>query len=277
MHALYAVMLYLVSAQGNAVSSDSQDFTNWVRRGRAEYLAGRFTAAEPLFLAALRAVKPGDEGARATTLNELGDVYVNEDEIAKAESVYLESLNIFKRIGDKKQTAVVLRNLGAVYSIERRDSDAERLLKQGLKLLKEPEPALRAQVLNTIGIIYYRQGKNNKAEKLFNQALELVSGSESPFDIAELLHNLGAIQFAKHRYEAAEAFLQRALHLTEMAQGASHPNIVFTLTAIGNLYTNIGKYDEAEQQYQRAIKILEPIQSQFDTRIARILPYITIT
>ena len=65
--------------------------------------------------------------------------------------------------------------------------------------------------------------------------------------------------------------MSRALALTEARVGLNHPDLIFTLSALGVLYTGTGRYDDAVAQFQRALKIVEPQAEDFDTRIARLL------
>ena len=274
LRSLCAVMLCCALVETNAMASENPGYVNLLLRGRAEYHDGRFLAAEPLYLAALRALQPGDQTERAATLAELGDVYVNQDEVSKAERVYAESLAIYERLSSKNSVALLLSFLAGIYSLEGRDDDALRLLQRALKLSKTNPPAsasLTAQVLNCLGIVYYRQGKTSKAETVFNEALQLISTLEAGFDTAQLLNNLGTVYYTMHKFQKAEDRFQQALKITETKLGLVHPDLTFTLTGLGVLYTQTGRYAEAEAQYQRALKILEPGGADFETKIARLL------
>jgi tetratricopeptide (TPR) repeat protein len=90
-------------------------------------------------------------------------------------------------------------------------------------------------------------------------------------NLGEFLNNLGNVYQAEHRYGEAESSLKQALKYIEAELGASHPELIFTLSSLGGLYTATARYADAEQQYQRALAILEPFGSDFDTRIARLL------
>ena len=75
---------------------------------------------------------------------------------------------------------LLLRNLGALYSLQRRDDDALRVLQQALKLAKTNPGVshdLIPQVLDSFAILYVRQGNLGKAESFLNQALQAASVS----------------------------------------------------------------------------------------------------
>jgi len=278
--AAYLILLCSIISPANAAPIQNEDRLNLLLQGRAEYRSGHYEAAETFFIAALRSIQRTDERQYAATLVELGDVYLNEEQLSNAERVYVQSLGIYQRLSDKKRTALIFRNLGTVYSLERRDDDALWALNRAFKLAGGTSvsgASFTAQLLNSLGIAYYRQGNNDKAEAFFNQALRMVSGSGIQFDTAELLNYLGAVYSAKHQYQKAEYFLQQAMTMTESRVGPLHPELTFTLTALGALYTETGRYAEAEDQYQQALKILEPDKLVLATRIARVLQALSVT
>src|SRR5689334_8874148 len=101
------------------VAADSNlDYSNLMEKGRAEYRSGQFAAAAASLNSALRALARSDYPERAKALAALGDVYISGDELPKADQVYRESLALYEKLDDKRQTAVVLRDLGAVYSLQ---------------------------------------------------------------------------------------------------------------------------------------------------------------
>ena len=255
-------------------------YVQFLRQARAEYLRGRFSASEKLFLSALGSLQQSQERERASVLVELGSIYAAKDEMQKAERALSESLAIYKRLSDTMSTTVCLRNLGAIYSLEGRYDDALKTLQQALKLTKNSKPlvpSIAAQVLNSLGVLYFQQGKYGKAESFFNQAMELVSSTSSPLNSGEVLSNLAAVYHVKGHIDKAEDFYTRALKVTEAATGPSHPELTFTLSSLGVLYSETGRYTQAEIQYRRALAILETDKTAFETRIAKILQRLAVT
>jgi tetratricopeptide (TPR) repeat protein len=206
-------------------------------------------------------------------LSDLGDVYVNEDQLPKAEQVYAQALAIYKRLADDTREAMMLRNFGALYSLQRRDGEAVRALKESLKIARKAhsDSTLIGQILNSFGVAYYRQGSISKAEKFFTQALQTGSSADTLQYRANLLNNLGAVYHANREYANAEDYLKQALKITESLVGPEHPDLTFSLSALGVLYMDTGKYTKAEEQFLRALRILETGNSVFDTRTARLL------
>jgi tetratricopeptide (TPR) repeat protein len=269
---IYSVIVICGLLSANAAADRRLDSSQLFEQGRTEYLNGQFAAAAVSLNSALRGIDRSDYTVRARVLAMLGDVYTSEDELSKAEQVYRESLALYEKLDDKKETAHLLRDIAAVYSLQRRDDEALRLLQKALKLTRAIHATgLEAEVLNIMGVVYYRQHHNSRAEGFFKQALDVASKPQVSADVGEFLNNLGNVYQAEHKYGEAESSLKQALKYIEAELGASHPELIFTLSSLGSLYTATARYADAEQQYQRALAILEPVGSDFDTRIARLL------
>jgi len=261
-------------------AGERSDYSQLMQQARAEYVGGHFVASEKLIVAAIQALQPGEDSLRAAALAELGDVYVSEDELFKAENAYSESLAVYRRLSDKTNTASLLQELGTLYSLQNRYDDALQLLQQALRLTKTlpgSNASLMASALDGLGMTYYRQGKTDKAGRFFNQALRLISASGVKFKTSALLVNLGVVYIAKRKFQEAEDVLKQALKDVEAEVGPQHPDLIFVLTALGVLYTDSGRYAEAEGEYLRALHILELRKPDTDTRIARILHRLSIT
>jgi tetratricopeptide (TPR) repeat protein len=263
------VLCCVFVVSGNA--AENPEFLRLMEKARAEYLSGNFGVSETFLLAALRALQETEQPQRAATLVDLGDVYVYKEDLPKAVLAYEEALKLYMRLGDDESVTRVLRSVGATYSLQRRDKDAKRSLNEALKLAKKlpMNVALTAEVTNSLGVLYYRTGNNSKAEKLFNNVLEMVSTSGVAFDTGPTLNNLGAVYHAKRDFRKAEHFLKQALEIKEKQLGPAHYDLTIPLATLGIVYTDAGRYREAEDQFLRQLAILHRGGADFETRIAR--------
>jgi tetratricopeptide (TPR) repeat protein len=230
--------------------------------------------AERFFSEALAKLWDRVENQRAYVLADLGSAYDKQEIFLKAEKAYSESLSISKRMGQKNDCALMLHNLGMLYSRQGRNDDAARLLNKAQEYIKsnpDADPRVEAEVLNGIGVVSYRRGDNEKAVTYLNRALHAASTPGIQFDTAGIYNNLGAIYVAQRNYRQAEETLKRTLSMKEARLGPSHPNVVPTLNLLGLVYTETRRFAEAEDQYHRSIKILEPQSASFALRIAETL------
>jgi tetratricopeptide (TPR) repeat protein len=209
---------------------------------------------------------------RARILSDLGHVYLNQEQLPKAEQAYLASLKIYQQSRDMINSAVLLKDLGDVYSLQHRDKEALSVLNRAIKAARNApqDSVLMGHVLNSLGVVYFRQGKLNKAEDFLDQAVRTLPSTPGLYSKADLLNNLGVIYHAKRLFTKSEEYLLRALRLTEDAVGRSHPDLAITLSALALVYRDSGQFGKAEQQYERALAILgdAPV---FESRIARLL------
>jgi tetratricopeptide (TPR) repeat protein len=250
------------------------DYPTLIAQAQEEYRVAHFAAAGKLLAQALALVEPGDETRRGTTMAYLGNAYAAQEQFFEAERAYSEALAIRTRLGDKNGSARVLHDIAMLYSLETRYDDAMRLLKRAADRVKSasaPDPTIEALVLNGIGIIDYRQGKNGKAEDAFKAVMQKVSGSGIEFDTTSVLNNLGNVYIAQKKFKQAEELLQNVLEMKQTSFGPTHPSLVFTLLALGNLETDIGQYSKAEDQFQRALGILQARNENVDLLTARVL------
>jgi tetratricopeptide (TPR) repeat protein len=246
------------------------------RAGLAEYRAGHFERAEILLRNALAtALQNGDDYAAATAEVYLGDVYQNEDRLTEAEQVYSEALSLLRRIPNKSyEQALVLRNLGSVYSLNGRDSDAVKALQEASKLIKKDtrnEEALAAQVLNSLAMVYFRQGKTGKAETLLLRAITPADETAPTLGYAQILNNLGSVYQRRRKLDKAQKAFKQSLEITERELGASNVELAITLNNLASVYTEMRRYGDAEDLYRRAAVILEQTKPPLDAKIVRTL------
>jgi len=243
---------------------------------RNEYARGRFVEAEALLTRALEVV-PMQETQRARIVSDVADIQVNLDQLTKAEQNYRQALAIYKRLQDDAGVTMMLRNLGALYSLQGRDDDAREVLEKSLKLARKTrlDPVSIGRILNSFGVMYYRQGKIKEASKFFNEAFQTAS-AETLQNRGDLLNNMGAVYHALREYGKAEDYLKQALAITESIVGPEHPDTTLSLTPLGVLYIDMGKYAEAEKQFLRALRILNAHEPVLDTRVARLLHGLSI-
>lgn len=283
-----AIALALNALAGSCIYAQTQHYMDIRNAGRAEYRAGHFAAAEELLRNALIAASNAhDDAGIGTIQNDFGDVYVGEERLRDAEQSYVRAMEIFKKLQGKEfELAATLRNIGSVYSLQRRDDDALKILNQASKLpifrnpAKDPRlPSLTAEILNSKGIVLVRQGSLGKARTLFEEAIRTRSaaGIDGGVGDAQTWSNIGTIYLKQKRYALAEQPLLRSIEITERILGPSHPDLVLTLANLGEVYTQIGRYAEAMNQYDRCLAILRNSKPTLDGRIARILQLVSTT
>jgi tetratricopeptide (TPR) repeat protein len=132
--------------------------------------------------------------------------------------------------------------------------EAWRVLGMQQKKLGRNHPAV-ATSLNNLGLLYYLQKRNIEAERLLKRALRIARKTHSHPSLASMLHNLGVVYQARGNYAKAEPLLRRALGERERAFGPDHPEVVNSLNNLGIVYRKRHRFAQAERSLQRALVI----------------------
>jgi len=233
------------------------------------YNAGDYSQAEKYYLEAIdikEKIFGKDHPSYATSLNNLGLLYVKMGDYSQAEKYYLEAKNIFEKVlgKDHPDYAISLNNLGLLYNKMVNYSQAEKYYLEAKnireKVLGKEHPDY-ATSLNNLGSLYVKMGDYSQAEKYHLEAkniFEKVLGKDHP-DYAISLNDLGLLYFIMGDYSQAEKYYLEAKNIFEKVLGKDHSDYATYLNNLGSLYVNMGDYSQAEKYYLEAIDIKEKI------------------
>ena len=160
---------------------------------------------------------------------ERGECQDYQKEQALAIEYFSKAADLQNELGLEEHYASTLNNLAALYDSQGRYDQAEPLYLQALELCKrllgEDHPQVATSFNNLAGL-YESQGRYEQAEPLYLQALELrkrLLGEEHPY-VATTLNNLAGLYKSQGRYEQAEPLYLQALEILEQVLGDDHPN-----------------------------------------------------
>jgi CHAT domain-containing protein/tetratricopeptide (TPR) repeat protein len=265
--AVAVAFLATVGLMAAPVAVRSQDLQELPAQFEQQFQAGRYEEAERLGRRLLDVCEArfGENSPRcASTLNNLGIVYVSQGKYADAEGLYRRALAIREKAlgANDLGLARTLDNLATVYIYQAKYADAERLYERALAIEERALGANHPDVagtLSNLAVVYESQGKYADAEGLYRRALaiqEKALGADHP-DVARTLSNLAIVYRWQGKYAEAEGLYRRALAIREKALGADHPALAAPLVNLGIVYYFQGKYAEAEGLYRRALAIQE--------------------
>ena len=172
---------------------------------------------------------------------------------------YQEALGVLeaalKETGSKHRHAATLDQLGQLHTALGRFEDAERYYKEALD---EKERSLGkkhrdvAETLNNLADLYYLNGNPEHCESLYRRALEINKRDQLNIQVCRSLNGLALLENDAEDKIEAEKFLQRAIKIHQKAERRDMPYYATVLTNLGILYTNGGRYDEAEPLFEKA-------------------------
>jgi len=213
----------------------------------------------------------------ACILSNLGELYHLQGKYSEAESLFLRSHSIFKKLeGNHPNIAQILNNLAGIYKTQERYSEAEPMFIRALEIWErqtEIDIFNIALTLNNLGELYYLQGKYSEAEPMFIRALEIwkrKSEDDHPL-VAIILGNLAMFYKAQGEYSDAEQLCLQSLEIQKNCLGDEHLSVATSLNNLGDVYFLQGRYEEAETKFQSALKIWKNLLGDMHINIATCL------
>jgi tetratricopeptide (TPR) repeat protein len=156
-----------------------------------------------------------------------------------------------------------LTGLGDVLRIRGRYDDAEPWLREAIAL---GETALGADdedvvtAVNSLAVLFKYSGRFDDAAVLYARALAAAERSgASDESLATLLHNVGGLEHARGDYARGEPAARRSVELRERALGPDHPAVAADVAALAAIVDGLGRHDEAEAMYLRALATFERV------------------
>jgi len=242
-----------------------EDIVALYNRGVQNLLVGRFDRAIADFRSVVRA-----NVRFAPAHNSLGVCYLASGAPKKAVRHLEVAAQLDRAPEVARNLAVGLVQAGkpanAVALLERhlrtfpRDWDAQEALAGAYRKLGQPQPCMRtlsellkarletdadrkvlARLRNNLGVAYAELAQLDKAEEQFQASLILSERVPVPF------HNLARLYLSQGR-------VQKARRLFEQ-HAQKFPDDAVTLCVGGRVFERVGKYDDAEELYRRAIQV----------------------
>ncbi len=216
--------------------------------------AGRLDEAVTTFDEALSLGPPA--AIRADVERGLGMTHRLKGQLDVAESYLRTAYETAEALGDLRQKAKVLSQLGAVATTRGDYETAREILETGVDLANEigDEPVL-ANVLNDLAIVMASTEQYAEASSLFRQTYDIYLDRADLVGQSEAIGNLGATALKKGELDEAEVWLLQSVELGERL--GARRSIAADLTNLGGMAAQRGRFDEAAVFFDRAYGIAE--------------------
>ena len=210
-----------------------------------------------------------DETARV--LNSVGNFYMDRADYRNAAKYFEETLEIRRRLNNPKSTGIVLNNLGNASLGMEEYNKAIQYYKEASTIFREINFDIgTAATLTGMAIIYERMGNLESALEVYNEILKLRQKYDNPWELANTYSNMSIVyaqilkdsltktygrDFDEIIYrekinvdlEAAEKAVEYGTRALEIRREIDDKaGISTSLSNLGMLYSNLGKYSEAE-------------------------------
>jgi len=167
----------------------------------------------------------------------LGDVYFKDEQLDKAEKMYLSAIKV------DPEFTVTNRMLGRLYMQKGQWNDAVDYLERALN---QPNVINPVQLYNWLAYSEYRKGNLTKAEKAWLRALDIN-------DSDKIRMNLALIYKEGNRLDLAQASLLKVLEMNPKSRSAHFE--------LGDIYYKRNKFRKAREHFNEVIE-LEPLSDQ---------------
>ena len=202
----------------------------------------------------------GDYTQEASTLNNIGAVYIRLGQYSQALEQYQQALAISKAIGDRVGEGSVRSGIGAVYANLGQYSQALEEGQQALAISRSVGDRVREGVtLNNIGAAYDHLGQNPEALERFQQALAISREIGDRAGERTSLSNLGYALLVSGDVETATKILFEAVEVSESLRSSE----LADADKVSLLDTQLLTYEVLQQgliaqnQSERALEVAE--------------------
>lgn len=236
---------------------------------------GEYAKAEPLFKSALTIFENAlgsDDRFVADAVVRLAHCYYFQGKYDDAEDLYKRALKIrqTKLRADHPEVAESLNHLAWLYFKRGKFAQAEPLFKESLDIWERQSGLQRSYValsLNGLAALSRERGEYAESAEYLKKAVEarkdLLLQPQNGLDYAEAIENWALFYNATNDSRAESSFLD-ALERRRKGLGDAHPDTGYTEGKLASLYYKQGRYLEAAQYFNQALKSQQDLPSSPD-------------
>ncbi|HKY28804.1 MAG TPA: tetratricopeptide repeat protein [Pyrinomonadaceae bacterium] len=191
----------------------------------------------------------------------LAILYASRGELAKARTLYTDSLRVFKELGDEISTAGALHDLGNSAYEQGEVVEARRLYSEGLEIQKRlgnKEGITTA--LHQLGMLAHSQSEFVEAHRLYTESLAIDKELGNLGGISATLHQLAILADEQGQRQKARELYDESLQL--LRQLGDQRGIAASLHQLGTLAQDEGDFAVAEQLYNESLAIKTKLGDQ---------------
>ena len=210
------------------------------------------------------AVSPNQPPAlRARVLQGAGVFAGAQDDWRRAGALAEEGLALYRELGDRRGTAILLRDLGSA-SVRRGDYPATKsFYEESLSICRDlDDPRLLSTVISNLGDLAFRQGDFEHAAENIQESLALQRELGATFGVAISLIMLGFIMVSQERDEDARVALVEGMLLAH--ELGSTDNLAYAFEGMAAVAAARLDWDLAAPLLGRAEAMLEASATELE-------------
>ncbi|WP_455589306.1 tetratricopeptide repeat protein [Bacteroides rodentium] len=169
-----------------------------------------------------------------------GCVYVENEELPKAISLYLKSLELMSEKNNPIFMAMVYSHLGNCYNEQDLYSTARKMYKKGYALYIERDSTRACYILNDLGDAFFSDYQIDSALIYYQQALDIASVLQHTNLLFTIYNDIAAIYNEQGRYAESEVCISKALQYQSNEDG-----YILACSTKGDILGNLNQSDSA--------------------------------
>ena len=168
---------------------------------------------------------------------------------------YLEkSLSLRKEIGDKKEIAGSLNNIGVIILEQGDFNQSKKYLEESLDIRKEIDDKTGiAFTLNNLGLFYINQGDYEHAKEYYEESLRIFQEIGDKNKISLTLSNLGILSYNQDNLEQAMKYQEESMEISK--EIGDKNRIAYSLANLGNVSLIQRDFEHAKKHHEESLRI----------------------
>ena len=225
---------------------------------RAEKVVGRVTQAMAHYEQALALCPEDDTAHQSAIWFNQAELLLQQGDVARAITLYEQSLQLLEQINDVKGKAASLHALAGIYAQQGDVARAITLYEQSLQLKEQINDVQgKAASLHALAGIYAQQGDVARAITLYEQSLQLKEQINDAKGKAASLHALAGIYAQQGDVARAITLYEQSLQLKEQINDVQGK--AASLHALAGIYAQQGDVARAITLYEQSLQLKEQI------------------
>ena len=194
----------------------------------------------------------------ALDLGHMGAIYDILGQYAPARECYQRTLLIERQLGNRKDEATMLNNIGLDdLNLGQRHPALENL-QRALPIERQlGDEAGEAVTLNNVGAVLQSLNRPAQALEVYQQAFSIAQAAGDKADETGSLNGVGICCLSLSRYPQALAAFGQELEIERQLGNAADE--AKTLNNLGRVYVSLGQYPEAIDLYDQALALLRQV------------------
>jgi len=165
---------------------------------------------------------------------------------------------LYRAVGDRRTEAIILNNIGDIYSSLGEKQQALEYFNQALPIVREVgDRRGEAITLSNIGGVYSDLGEKQQALDYYHQALPILRAVGDRKTEAGILNNIGSVYSSLGEKQQALEYYHQSLPLSR--EVGNRRGEATTLSNIGGVYYYLGEKQQALDYLNQALPILRAV------------------